>query len=193
MNPIDDVIIYMSKANNSRNEKIVYVTDLVRCSHYRVLILKNPQLASIVTPSTLIGSLLHEGLGKILGKLGYEVEVPIIVRARGVKVIGRIDAIDRDYIYEFKYSTDSEEPYLQHFLQLRIYLYMWYAVYGERKKGKLIYITPSGIREYYVAGPVSRDEFEKLVKETVEDRKAPRWRGECFKCPLYYYCDKARK
>lgn len=193
MNPIDDVVAHLSKTNTATDENTIYVTDMVKCSHYRVLVLKNPQLRAVTTPGALIGTLIHEGLGKVLGELGYLTEAAVEVEVNGVRVVGRVDAVDDKYIYEFKYSTGTGEPQPQHILQLKIYLYMWLRVNGEKKKGKLIYITPSGVKEHVVDGPVSEDEFEKLVEETVEDRKAPRWRGECFKCPLYYYCDKAKK
>jgi len=189
---INKILEHAAKVNEPSDPNTVFVTDLVHCSHRRALTMLKPELRKALTYPALIGSLLHRGLqDKVMQlQLNYTAEERLEYRLNEYTVVGRVDLVNHEYIYEIKYSStlpDKVKP--EHMLQLRVYQTLYRLVKGEHRKGKVVYITPMGVREYTSPGELLLSELTKLLDETVKDTAHPRWRGECFTCPLKFHCD----
>ncbi|MGB9826926.1 MAG: CRISPR-associated protein Cas4 [Thermosphaera sp.] len=171
-----------------KNPKIVYVTDLVGCSHKYYLRRLYPELTIKFEPSAILGNLVHAGIGTLLREKGFEVEVEVSteVEVNGEKysVKGRVDALKKDegLVVEVKTARYAQDiPREHHLNQLKIYLEILNLV-----NGTLIYITPDKIYEFQVKR--ERISLESLVKTLVEDTAHPRYEWECSYCMFRKLC-----
>ena len=173
---------FKERLEELKNPRIIYVSDLVACSHKRFFRMNYPELTLRFEPVTLMGELLHVGLEEILKDRGYSVEVSferdVTVNEELYTLKGRVDAIGEGRVVEIKTGRPGQIlPHPHHVLQLQVYLQLL-----DVPQGILVYITPDRITEYNV----EREEIniEELAKETIEDTKHPRWEWECRYC--YY-------
>lgn len=169
-----------------RDPRILYVTDLVSCSHKRRMRLEYPELTLKFEPQLVLGDLLHEGLERILEEQGYRREVEVVaeyeVLGTRVTLKGRVDAVGDDAVVEIKTGRSGQSlPHDHHILQLQVYLNLL-----GMDRGILVYITPDRMAEY----EVDRDpiDIKMLVEETLLDVKHPRWHWECRYCVFSKMC-----
>lgn len=188
-------IIYKAFINEQRerlnelsDEHIIYVTDLVACSHKLKLRQLYPELNLRFDPGAVTGSLIHIGIEKYLKDNGFEVEVPvekkIEVDNREYILKGRIDAYkpDEKIVVEIKSGRDIQgKPLEHHILQLQIYLNLLDA-----DTGILFYVTPEGFLEFMVNK--EKLNIKSLVKTIVRDEIHPRWSWECRYCIYKRIC-----
>ena len=167
--------------------RVVYVTDLVRCSQQAHFDRLYPDIAvyRYANHKIVEGLLIHRGLSSIFGDSS---EVEREVEVDGVKIRGRADLLLDDTIYEFKFSNIRNGPHGHHILQLRIYLWLFNV-----KKGYLVYFTSDGIYEYMVEDPISEDEVKELLRELQENKIHPRHEWECRYCIYTTLCPFKRK
>jgi len=178
----------LEKLEEAKQPNIIYVTDLVSCSHKYHLRRKYPELTIGFEPSAILGVLLHKGLEDIIGSEGYEVEKSIekTIEVGSEKYIvkGRVDAYNPEsrIVVEVKSSRSTGElPRQHHVEQLNIYLNMLDA-----SQGILIYITPDRILEYSVSR--EKIELKNMVKNIVNDQTHPRYPWECRYCIFRKIC-----
>ncbi|WP_227410868.1 CRISPR-associated protein Cas4 [Thermosphaera chiliense] len=171
-----------------KNPKIVYVTDLVGCSHKYYLRRLYPELTIKFEPSAVLGNLVHAGIGTLLREKGFEVEVEVSteVEVNGEKysVRGRVDALKKDegLVVEVKTARYAQDiPREHHLNQLKIYLEIL-----NLENGTLIYITPDKIYEFQVKR--EKISLESLVKTLVDDTAHPRYEWECSYCMFRKLC-----
>ncbi len=176
---------------------VIYVTDLVSCSHKRVMRRSYPLLSFRFEPSLVIGDLVHYGLEKLLQDAGggggvWEAERPVEKRFNidGVEYVlkGRVDLLyvvdgAPRVVVEVKTGRDlpGNEPLEHHKLQVQVYMEMLGV--GE---GYLLYITPERVVEH----PVERAnlDLEAMVRDVVYNRVRPRYQWECRYCPYRRLC-----
>jgi len=180
---------------HKREENTIYVTDLLRCplklkyeSQFREL-----TSGDFFIPAGIMGDFVHVGLEDFLKKeFDAKVEVEGIkevnVEGKTIIIKGRADAIlEKDgekIIVEIKSSrADKGLPFEPHKVQLQIYLWLFGA-----RKGVLIYVTPDRITEFEVSEPIDESILLRLVRETIEARKAPRYPWECGYCRFNIIC-----
>lgn len=181
----------LDRLEELRNERIIYVTDLVSCSHKLKLRRLYPELSLRFEPGAVIGNLIHAGLEEILSEEGYQVEYPVErgFEVNGVEYIlkGRVDAFhpEKKLVVEIKSSRDTQnKPHEHHVYQLQVYLNLL-----EVDKGILIYITPDGFLEYSVER--EKINIKALIKTLVNDEIHPRWSWECRYCLFRRICSYA--
>lgn len=182
------------RLEEAKNPEIIYVTDLVACTHKYHLRLMFPELTMKFEPSAILGDLVHAGLEKYLEKEGFEVEVPIekkiSVKGREYIVKGRVDAYkpSEELVIEIKSGRTSQNlPREHHVYQLKIYLDLLDA-----NKGILIYVTPEKILEYEINRSKDID-VKSLIKSIVEDNVHPKWSWECKYCVFQKICPYYRR
>ncbi len=169
---------YREHFKDATNPNIVYVTDMVSCSQKREFRIRYPELMFKFEPAHILGDMVHIGIEGFLKEEGFQVEVEfekeISIDNREVKIKGRVDALNENYVVEIKTArSDLGIPHDHHLMQLQIYLNIL-----NREKGILIYITPDRIAEFSIEKtPI---DLEKLVKETIENIKHPRYSWECL-------------
>ncbi len=180
---------YMDKFEEAKRPDIVYVTDLVACTHKFHLRHLFPELTMRFEPAAILGDLVHMGLESYLEKHGYEVEVPFEkkykIHGREYTLKGRLDAYNKNegIIVEIKTGRSSQNlPREHHIYQLQIYLSLL-----EAEKGILVYITPEKIIEYEFKRDKSIN-VSSLLKMLVEDTVHPKWSWECRYCPFQKIC-----
>jgi CRISPR-associated exonuclease Cas4 len=198
---IDELV--NSKINDTlshkREDKALYVTDLVRCAlkikyeeKYKELF-----IAESIKPSTILGDLVHEGLEKFLAekfnaKLEVESEKQVTLAQDVYKIKGRADAIiegEKKIVIEIKTArADKGLPLEHHKQQLRLYLWLFDA-----NEGILVYITPDRVTEYSIRNKAEDDEVIRLVEETIKLLKTPRYNWECSYCIFNVICPESRK
>jgi len=178
----------LSRMSELKDEHVIYVTDLVACTHKYKLRKIYPELTVRFEPSAITGILIHNGIAKYLASEGYQVEYPVETRIEinGVEYIvkGRIDAYNPSgkTVVEIKSSRELQiEPLQHHVLQLQIYMTILNA-----NNGILLYITPFGILEYGVMR--EKINVEKMVKALLNDEKHPLWSWECKYCSFRKIC-----
>lgn len=166
----------------------IWVTDLIRCPLKREFEERFPELhrASVYSPGTILGSLVHMGLERLLSdELNAEVEVKRERQIGEHKIVGRIDAIIGKVGVEIKTSrADVDIPYEHHVLQARIYNWLY-----DLDKTVLVYVTPDRFTEYTVESRASEEEILKLIVE----RKVPRYDWECRYCHFSIICPNRRR
>ncbi len=166
----------------------IWVTDLIRCPLKKEFEEKYPELhkATVFTPNTILGSLVHVGLESILSsELNAEVEVKAERQIGEHRIVGRIDAIVGRVGVEIKTSrADIEIPYEHHVLQAKIYNWLY-----DLEKTVLVYITPDRFTEYYVEDRASEEEILRLIV----DKRAPRYDWECRYCHFSVICPNKRR
>ncbi len=180
----------------------ISVSDLVYCSNKYRLGLKYPELkiAQNYYPTLILGRILHRGIEEVIKDRFHDfvvtelpieksITVDIDGLTRVVRVSGRVDALMNNYVViEIKTSrADHELPLPHHVLQLRIYMNLL-----DKTKGLLFYINPDRIAEYWINEPLSDEELQRLVIETLENTKHPRWPWECNYCPFNIICPHKR-
>jgi len=178
----------VEKMSELRNTDIIYVTDLVACSHKYHLRRKYPELTISFEPSSVLGILLHKGLEEVLMSEGYEVEKSIEtyveIGSKRYIIKGRLDAYNPNtrVVVEIKSSRSSKDlPRGHHVEQLNIYLNMLNA-----ESGILVYITPDKIVEYSIQR--EKIDLKNLVKNVVDDIVHPRYSWECNYCIFKKIC-----
>ncbi len=178
----------MEKLEDAKNPYIVFVTDLVACSHKFHLRHEFPELTIKFEPAAIMGELIHSGLEELLKQKGFETEVSIEekykINGQEYYLKGRIDAYDpqNKVVVEIKSGRSTQNlPREHHVYQLQIYLNLLKA-----EKGILIYITPEKILEYSVKK--EKIDIKSLMKMLIEDSIHPKWNWECKYCPFQKIC-----
>lgn len=189
-----------TKHREEKTDDTIYVTDLVKCPARVYYEREHPEIAvaSSINPSTLLGDIAHKGLKEYFTAIAQahnasveyeaEAEKQVSINNTTFKVKGRADAIltvnGEKILVEFKTAkADKGIPYEHHKQQLRLYLWLFNA-----QKGVLLYITPDRIAEYHVNNPARDDEVARLVAETINKSRNPRYNWECTYCPYAFIC-----
>lgn len=178
----------VNRLSELQDPHVVYVTDLVLCTHKFHLKKAYPWLTLTFEPIVVLGTIAHLGIGQLLRERGLEVEVDvsreITVNTTCYFVKGRIDALDKSsgVVIEIKTTRSTiSSPQEHHVKQLNIYLNML-----NYEKGVLVYIAPSKIVEF----SVSREpiDLEREVRDLLEDKHHPRYSWECSYCHFSKLC-----
>jgi len=178
----------LAKLEEARREDVLYVTDLVVCSHKLRLRHMYPELTVNFDPLAITGSLIHIGVEKYLANQGftveYSVEKEFEVDGRKYVLKGRVDAYHpgEGIVVEVKSSKSPQgKPLEHHVLQLQIYLNLL-----EARQGILVYITPEAFLEY----SVEREKLnvKSLIRAVISDEVHPRWSWECKYCVYRRLC-----
>jgi len=178
----------ISRLSELQDPRVVYVTDLVLCTHKFHLKKIYPWLSVTFEPITILGTIAHLGLGKLLSEKGIETEVEVsrdvIIGEVSYLIKGRVDALDRNnsIVIEIKTAKSTiNSPREHHVKQLNIYLNLL-----NYEKGVLVYITPSKIVEFNISRePV---DFEHEIKDLIEDKHHPKYSWECNYCHFSKLC-----
>lgn len=172
----------LSRLGELKDPSVIYVTDLVGCTYKYHLRKQFPELSISFEPLAVLGTIAHQGLGRILGEAGFEVEVEvsrwISLNNNRYLLKGRVDALHRDkkIAVEVKTSMYSTGlPREHHIRQLNLYLNLL-----EYDNGILLYITPDKTVEFTVKREAVNIEAE--VEDLISNRHAPRYRWECKYC-----------
>ncbi|MEM1695118.1 MAG: CRISPR-associated protein Cas4 [Desulfurococcaceae archaeon] len=178
----------ISRIEELKNPGVVYVTDLVFCTHKFHLKKNYPWLSISFEPSAILGSIAHWGLERVLAEKGLvaELEVQTEVEVQGRKYLlkGRVDAIDvsNRVVIEVKTARSAVNlPKEHHVKQLNIYLNML-----KYEKGILVYITPIKLVEYVIE--TSSLSLEDEIRDLIEDKYHPRYLWECKYCEFSKLC-----
>jgi len=187
---------FSDKLRDMVNPRVVYVTDLVSCSHKRVLRQRYPLLSFRFEPPLVLGDLVHAGLEAVLagggGGSGWRSEVEVsrsfVIDGEEYVLKGRADLVlyedgKPSVVVEVKTARDlpENEPHPHHVGQLRVYMELLDA-----REGLLVYITPERLVEF----PVERAplDLERMMRETLGDAARPRYDWECRYCPFRRLC-----
>lgn len=178
----------VKRLEEARNPRVIYVTDLVSCTHRFHLRTQYPELTLVFEPSAVLGNVAHWGVEALLREKGIDVEVEVsrTISVDGVEYVvkGRLDAVDKasGTVIEIKTARSAVNlPKEHHVKQLNIYL----SLTG-LDRGVLVYITPDKVVEYsFSREPV---DLESEVRDLVEDRRHPRYAWECAYCIYKKLC-----
>ncbi len=186
---ITEIVISWRLRELEKHEKNgIWVTDLIRCPLKREFEERYPELykATVFTPSTILGSLVHLGLESLLSsELNAEVEVRREKVIGDYKIVGRIDAIIGKVGIEIKSSrADIDIPYEHHVLQARIYNWLY-----DLEKTVLVYVTPDRFAEFPIEDSANEEEILRLIV----DKKAPKYDWECRYCHFSVICPNRRR
>ncbi len=100
------------------------------------------------------------------------------------------DVIIEDEVIELKYTSAPLEniPLEHHEAQLKIYMNM------TKLPGRLVYLTPQGVREYYYEEneAFSDDEVAEIARQFFIEKLSPRYEWECRYCPYRSVCPLAK-
>ncbi len=181
----------LNRLNEIRNPQIIYVTDLVACTHKYKLRRLYPELTIRFEPSALVGEMIHIGVEKYLEREGYTIEYPIEKKYEvdNIEYIlkGRVDAFhpEKKIVVEIKSGRDVQNKPLEHHIyQLQIYLNIL-----DVDRGILFYVTPDGFLEYEFKR--EKMNIKSLIKMLVNDEIHPRWEWECRYCLFRRICSYA--
>jgi len=139
----------MQEQHPPKDEKTVYVTDLLHC-------VIRPR--SETSPIALIrGTALHEGIERLLkeyGEIEIEFEKEVRKQYGEYTLIGRMDAILKDgTVVEFKSVYKPPQfPYEAHLYQVLIYMHITGS-----EKGLLVYLGNNDIVEFEITREGIRD------------------------------------
>jgi len=145
----------MHEQHPQKDEKTVYVTDLLHC-------VLRPQEEVPLVP-LIRGTALHEGIEKLLreyGGLEIEFEKEVKKQFGEYTLVGRLDAMLKDgTVVEFKSVYKPPQfPYLSHIYQVLIYM----NITGS-KKGILVYLGNNEISEFEITeGQVKNTETGQI-------------------------------
>ncbi len=181
-----------------RDERVVYVTELVGCTLKPRLRRLAPMLAATVSfePPVLIGSLVHAAVERIARSesSNVETEVEVSREVNGVLVKGRVDLLMRrddgsiEEIVELKFTRRApQQPKPHHVMQVRVYAEMLGC---EDCRLYVAYLAPDRLAVYEVRR-LNEPLLEPLVRDYLENTYAPRWDWECRYCPFRRICPKA--
>jgi len=149
---MDYISIIKEKLKEEKREKpsnVVYVTDLVTCQALHEFYVEAGD-----DSAQLHGKLIHNSIESIFSQGKCETEVSVVYKLDNFDVVGRLDMLCGDEVVEIKTTKDLK---LHHLYQLLIYMYML-----RKNNGVLLYINPSGFKQYNVV-----DNRDGLVR--VED------------------------
>jgi len=169
------------------DRNVIFVSELVRCHHQTIFARAFTEFFSI-SPSAVLGRFAHIGFQEWLKgrtkNLRVEVELSKVIE--GFEVVGRVDAMDDEYIYELKTGLDhkGDKPNDVHLMQVK--LYMWLADY---QKAKIIYVTHGRFCEYEVTGAYTDIDVLRLIKNW----ESPRFKWECSYCMYSSICPYRRE
>ncbi len=188
---------YNKRIEEMRDPHVVYVTDLVVCSHKRQLRIQYPLLHFSFEPPLLLGLLVHRGLEALLTsdekwRAEYPIETTIRIKSEEYTIKGRIDLVRVDdkgnivEIVEIKTAKTLPEnaPLEHHVMQVKAYMKLTRA-----HKGLIVYITPDRVAEFEVEK--ADIDIKRLLSETVYDLVHPRYGWECKYCPYKKICSYA--
>ncbi len=186
---------YLKYREKERNGYI-HVTRLVLCPLRKVYEDKYPEVTKhlILDPILNIGSILHEGLQKLLKEwysnvlIEYEVIKEFKVNEEKFKIIGTLDAYlpDQKIVIEIKTArSDLGIPHEHHVKQLKIYMNL-----VDASRGVLIYLTPERVTEYEYSDKASDEEVIQLIRNYINLEKTPLWDWECKYCSFRVICNK---
>ncbi|MEM4602119.1 MAG: CRISPR-associated protein Cas4 [Desulfurococcaceae archaeon] len=178
----------MRRLNEIKDPSIIYVTDLVSCTHRYHMKKAYPELSILFEPAAILGDIAHWGLEELLRSKNLEVEVEASrsfnVDGKVYLVKGRVDAVDRirGLVVEIKTARSAANlPRTHHVKQLNVYL----EILG-LEEGVLVYITPEKILEYVVVK--EHIDLESEIRELVRDSYHPIYEWECQYCVYKKMC-----
>jgi len=180
---------YVRRLNEQKDDKVITVTELCGCYLKREWARKFPLLA--FRPVLMTGKIVHEGVERLLEELyGAKREVEVKRQVGSFTLVGRIDALGEDTVWEIKYVKDMREanPMEHHLMQLKLYMFL-----SNSKHGQLIYVSPTRVVEFTVHDPYDEREVHELIVEW-HDWKAciPRWHWECKYCEYRGFCPRCK-
>ena len=139
----------MQEQHPPKEEKTIYVTDLLHC-------VIRPR--SEISPVALIrGTALHEGIERLLkeyGEIEIEFEKEVRKQYGEYTLVGRLDAVLKDgTVVEFKSVYKPPQfPYEAHLYQVLIYMQMTGS-----ERGLLVYLGNNDIVEFEITKDGIRD------------------------------------
>ncbi|MEZ0394315.1 MAG: CRISPR-associated protein Cas4 [Desulfurococcaceae archaeon] len=178
----------LSRLDESRNPRIIYVTDLTMCTHKYHMRKVYAEATLSFEPSAVMGDMVHKGIEELLKEQGflteYEVSKSVELGGEYYEVRGRVDAYrpDEGLVVEIKtMKSFGGSPLKHHLDQLNIYANMLSA-----REAVLLYVTHDRIIEYQV--DVFPIDLAGAVKALLEDSFHPRYEWECSYCPFRKLC-----
>lgn len=169
------------------------VHELVECPLKRKYRERFPDYAFTVfsKPKVVIGEMIDIA-SKVVSGLKYDYVAQRAVKVADrmvVGIIGNINIYDeeRGEVIEVKFTDRLDKtPRVHHIEQVRLYLWLTKGF-----RGKLLYISPDGWREYFVSGTPDTEEVADYVYKLVNGMvPAPKWKWECKYCPFKEVCEK---
>lgn len=177
-----------SKVYGDRVE-IYSVSEIIKCKMQAMIereLLQSPEDFErwCFRPSMMIGDAIEERLIDLLNlPRGYFNFKIIDFYGKKIIITGSCDAIDDDYIYEFKFRSKDAEPTPLMVMQTRLYAWLY-----NKKHGILIIISPYDIKK------IELDPFnEREVIDILLTWTSPRYLFECYYCPYRDICEKRKK
>jgi len=149
---MDYISIIKDKLKEEKREKpsnVIYVTDLVTCQALRQFYVETED-----DSAQLHGKLIHNSVESIFSQGKCDTEVSVVYKLDNFDIVGRLDMLCNDEVVEIKTTKDLK---LHHLYQLLIYMYIL-----RKNNGVLLYINPSGFKQYNVV-----NNYDGLVR--VED------------------------
>ena len=180
------VLDFANRFEEHISDEIIYVTDLLYCSNKYHLRKRYPYLLleNAFNDRIIIGTLIHEGLSNFLNiKSEIPIEKEFEIDGKRMKLKGRIDMIDDDYVYEIKTVNNLKDIPGHYKLQLQIYLNLL-----DKEKGKLVIINlrDFSINEFEIER--EKIDIEGLIYQTIRnERKPEEW--ECKYCVFKPVCN----
>ncbi|MGQ4891541.1 MAG: CRISPR-associated protein Cas4 [Candidatus Njordarchaeia archaeon] len=167
-----------------------HVHELVACKFKSELVREIPELSTPLNPPIFIG----EGIDNLMKELFEKdselqsltvttegvYEKSINVDGVEIKIVGKPDIVLKDTIIEVKYTQFADDlPRDHHIKQLKLYLFL-----TGYKKGKLVYVTNRGFKEYNIEEPFTEQELVEYIKNW----SSPRYEWECTYCNYKQIC-----
>jgi len=139
--------------------------------------------ATSYNPAVIVGEIIQSGLKEYIS--GCEIE-PVIEKQIGSDVvIGSPDFYSKEnggIVIDVKFKRRKVEPLEHH--RLRVAIYKWLA---DAQNGLLIYISPTGIKEFIVDKTLTSNDIKNLIISP----KSPMWpEWECTYCIYSHFCSK---
>ena len=178
------------KYETKMGENVFHVHELVACKFKSELVREIPELSTPLKPPIFIGEAIDDFMKQLflndkeLQKMTitaegiYEKEVN--VEGKEIKIVGKPDIVLNDTIIEIKYTQFPDElPRDHHVKQVKLYLFLTGC-----KKGKLVYVTNRGFKEFDVNEPFTEEELAEYIKTW----SSPRYEWECTYCNYKQIC-----
>ena len=178
------------KYETKMEENTFHVHELVACKFKSELVREIPELSTPLKPPIFIGEaiddfmkqlFLHdEELQKMTVTAEGIYEKSVNVDGKEIKIVGKPDIVLNDVVIEVKYTQFADDlPKDHHVMQVKLYLFL-----TGYKKGKLVYVTNRGFKEFDVNEPFTEEELVEYIKSW----SSPRYEWECTYCNYKQIC-----
>ena len=185
---------------NRYQDNIYSISELIYCLaksyHYRVL-KEQPIINGKMLSGTLFHTLIPDILSDYSDELDYEREC--FKDYNDYKIIGHADAVDKDTVYEFKYTASKLNG------NLPFYYYMQanaYSVLLDRPYYQVILVNSYTLDVNIIKGKQDPDAFAFIEKQAedlhnaIKEKKIPKgpmYKWECSYCQFKHICPNKNK